>query len=133
MSQGQSLGPVRNGHALGTVPGTRLQWTCPGDCPWDAAALDTGAWLAVSRDSVGHVSLLEPGDFVTAQLQLFGCNRIGDVQVLRRADDRRGDARLVQQPRECDLCGRDVASTGRVDDTVDHSEIDLGIVERVAE
>ena len=54
---------------------------------------------------VGHVALLEPLDLSVAQGQLLGGERVVEVLELGRADDRRGHARPVQQPRERHLCG----------------------------
>jgi hypothetical protein len=51
-----------------------------------------------SGDLVRDVRFLEPCDFVVAQRQLLGCERVLKVCDLCRAHDRRGDGGLVQQP-----------------------------------
>src|SRR4026208_1991845 len=61
---------------------------------------------AVPEDTVGTVLLLEPRDLGRRQLELGRSQRILEVPGLRRADDRRGHARLVQEPRQGDLSGR---------------------------
>ena len=75
------------------------------------------------------VRLLEPRDLLVAERELLGGERVLEVLGLRRADDRRGDAGLVQQPGERDLRGRDAASRGDLADAVDDGEVDLGRVE----
>ena len=58
--------------------------------------------------------------------------RVLDVLRLRRADDRRRHARLVQQPRERDLRRRNAARARHLDHAIDDVEVDLRLVERVA-
>ena len=71
------------------------------------------------------VRLLEPRDLVVAQRELLGRERVLEVLELRRADDRRGDAGLVEQPGERDLRRRDAALRRDLGDPVDDGEVDL--------
>src|SRR5262249_10023541 len=86
-----------------------------------------------ARDRVRDVGLLEPRDLVLAQRKLLRRQGVFEVLGLCGADDRRRDARLVQQPRERDLRGRNAAHGGDLGDAVDDGEVDLGRVEGVAE
>jgi hypothetical protein len=82
---------------------------------------------------VRRVRLLEPHDLVVRQLQLLRRECVLEVPELRRADDRCGYARLVQQPRECNLRGRHAAGGSYFDGAVDDREVELRHVERVRE
>ena len=79
------------------------------------------------------VRLLEPRDLVVAQRELARRRARPRCAGLRRADDRRGDARLVQQPGQRDLRRRNAALRGDLRGAVDDGEVDLGVVERVGE
>src|SRR4249919_1644893 len=87
----------------------------------------------VPGDGVRNVRLLESGDLVLTERKLFRCKRVLEVLHLRRADDGRGDARLVQEPREGDLRGGDAARGGHLGRPLDDREVELGLVEAVAE
>jgi hypothetical protein len=61
--------------------------------------------LLVAADRMRPVGLLELGDLLVGEHHVDGGDGVVQVAGPGRADDRRGDARLVQQPREGDLRG----------------------------
>ena len=71
-------------------PRLSLRMVARGRMP--AARLDRDA-----RNLVRDVRLLEPCDLLVTKRELFGRKRLVEVLGLRRADDWRGDTRLVQQ------------------------------------
>ena len=85
------------------------------------------------RNGARHVRLLEPRDLVLAERQLLGGERVLEMRELRRADDRRRDARLVQQPRERDLRRREAACCSNFSEPVDDRGVELGLVQQVGE
>ena len=89
--------------------------------------MDRGS-LAVARDRVGHVGLLEAGDLLVGQRELLGCDRVFEVLDLRRPDYRSGEAGLVQQPRERDTGRRLALLTRDLFESLDDVEVDLGLV-----
>src|SRR5205809_2012042 len=80
-----------------------------------------------------HVRLLEARDLVARQGQLLRGDRVVEVLELRRADDRRRHAGLVEQPRERNLSRRDAARRRNVLCALDDREVGLRLVEAVAE
>jgi hypothetical protein len=77
--------------------------------------------------------LLESLDLLVGQGQLLGRDRGVEVIKLRRADDRRSDAGLVEEPGERDLRGRNTARLRHLGSPLDDIEVDLGLVEGVRE
>src|SRR5207302_10000982 len=88
-------------------------------------------WSVVPEHRVGPVRLLEPRDLVAGERELRGGECVLEMLGLRRTDDRRGDARLVQQPRERDLRGRDAALARDLDRTLDDVEVFVAPVQLV--
>src|SRR3954471_5667465 len=86
-----------------------------------------------ARDWMRRVPRFELLDLVVAQRDLLGRERVLDVPEFRRADDRRGHARLVQQPRERKLGRRDTADAGHLRQAFNQRPIELGLVERLQE
>src|SRR5512132_4450871 len=78
---------------------------------------------AVPEDTVGTVRLLEPRDLVRRQLELCRGQRILEVADLRRADDRRRHAWLVQKPRQRDLSGRGATLPRHLVEPIDDVEV----------
>ena len=79
------------------------------------------------------VELLERGDLVARQLDLLRSNRVFDVADLGRADDRRRHAGPPEHPGKRHLSSRDATFGGDLLHAVDDLEVELGVVERVAE
>ena len=80
-----------------------------------------------------NIRLLEPRDLVGAECELLGGEGVVEVLELRRADDRRGHAGLVQEPGEGDLGCRYAARGGDLGSTIDDGEVELRRVEAVSE
>ena len=68
--------------------------------------------LDEAYDGVRHVGILQSGDLISGQLDVHRGQRIVEMVELSRADDRRGDHRLCQQPGERDLSARDATGFG---------------------
>ena len=84
-----------------------------------------------ARDWVRDVRLLESRDLLVAQRQRLGREGVLHVLELGGADDRRRDARLVQEPGERDLRGRDPSFRGDLGDSLDNRKVEVGPVEGV--
>src|SRR5690348_17233938 len=77
---------------------------------------------SVPGDGVGDVWLFEARDLVGLERELLGGDGVFEVLDLRRADDGRRDAGLVQQPRERYPSRRHVAHPRDLSRAVDDGE-----------
>jgi hypothetical protein len=66
----------------------------------------------MTEGTPGHVGTLEFCDFLRVQSDLERGHRIIEMLEAGRADDRRGNARLLQHPGKRHLSHRDAASFG---------------------
>ena len=73
---------------------------------------------------VRHVGILQR-DLISGQLDVHRGQRIVEMVELSRADDRRGDHRLCQQPGERDLSARDATGVGNHGHPIDHLAVRL--------
>ena len=80
-----------------------------------------------------HVGLLEPCELLVAQGELLGRECVLEVLQPGRAGDRRGHARLVQEPGQRDLGSGDAPSGRDLGRAVNHGKVEVGPVERVEE
>ena len=100
---------TRTARTSSTRRGARARYASPDGpvevgqegCTWLIRGLRRGA--SVAGDGVRDVGLLEPVDLGRAELELLGGERVLDVRHLGGAEDRRSDARAVQEPGESDL------------------------------
>src|SRR3569623_1334776 len=81
--------------------------------------------LMISRDAVRYIRCFQRLDFFIAQSQRQGSDRIRQMLRFRGADDRRGDAMLLCDPRQCNLCPRYAARLGDTRDFLD--DLPVGI------
>ena len=66
----------------------------------------------------GRYRLLEGAHFVIGEAQGRGLHELIELLELRRADDRRGDARLAQHPRQGDLDRQHAPGARHLDDAI---------------
>mgnify|MGYP000008797150 CR=1 FL=1 len=78
-----------------------------------------------------HVRLFEILALFVGQANIERGDRFRQVMGLGRTDNRRGDFRFVQVPRQRDLRGLDAAPLGKFDDAFRNREILVAIVEFV--
>src|SRR5262249_20276210 len=83
----------------------------------------------VAEHGMGPVGPLEPRDLVRCEHELGGGQCVLEMSKLGRADDRRADAALVQEPGERDPSRRHAALGGDLGDAFDHVEVFWGAVE----
>jgi hypothetical protein len=73
------------------------------------------------------VGLLKLGDLLIGERHVNGGDGVVQVAGLGRADDRRGDARLMQQPRKGELGGWQATRSSDLAEPVDHVEVGAGV------
>src|SRR5439155_17414582 len=83
---------------------------------------------AILEHAVRHIRRLEAAALVVAEREFEGRYRIVELLELRRADDRRRDAGLAQQPCERDLRRLDAFLAGDCDDGVRDGEVGIGVI-----
>jgi len=83
----------------------------------DRHVLITGATRGIGEALAAHC--LEAGDLVVVEAQVERRDGVGEVVLLRRADDRRGDVAFREEPGESHLRHRDAAIVRDALDDVD--------------
>src|SRR6266567_6687574 len=87
----------------------------------------------MSEHRMRDVQLFQRANLLAAELELLSRERVGQMPLPGRADDRRGHAWAMQQPGERDLGGRNAAPGRHLRYPVDDVEVRRRGVERVAE
>src|SRR5947209_7416670 len=78
--------------------------------------------LRMPEYSMRYVRLFERANLFVIECDVERGDGVVEMMRFRGADDRRGDARLVQEPRKRDLRGRNVAFLGNGNDAIDDVE-----------
>src|SRR5215510_1806935 len=85
----------------------------------------------MSQDRMRNIWSFKFRNFLICKLEVESGNRVLEMMRLGCSDDRRGDSRLMQQPGQSHLRGRDTASLCQFFHTIDYAVVRFASVEFV--